>query len=48
METEIQKELQNILKYISVNNVKPINTKKIFAMSVMNILWQFTAGNKQY
>ncbi|CAH0716015.1 unnamed protein product, partial [Brenthis ino] len=46
MMAEIQKELDSILKYISENNHTSINSKKILAMSVMNILWQFTAGER--
>ncbi|CAG9558762.1 unnamed protein product [Danaus chrysippus] len=43
MEGEIQRELQYIIKYIDDHNNTPINPKTILAISVMNILWKFTA-----
>nr|ARA91629.1 cytochrome P450 monooxygenase [Pieris rapae] len=46
MEKEIQNELANILEYIEKNRQTPINPKLILAMSVMNILWKFTAGER--
>ncbi|XP_052746654.1 probable cytochrome P450 305a1 isoform X2 [Bicyclus anynana] len=46
MEAEIKKELQSILNYINEHKSKPINPKTILAMSVMNILWKFTAGER--
>ncbi|XP_032527287.2 probable cytochrome P450 305a1 [Danaus plexippus] len=44
MEGEIQRELQYIIQYIDNHNNTPINPKTILAISVMNILWKFTAG----
>lgn len=44
MEKEIQNELTNVIEYIDKNKTTPINPKSILAMSVMNILWKFTAG----
>ncbi|XP_034839373.1 probable cytochrome P450 305a1 [Maniola hyperantus] len=46
MEVEIKKELRSILDYINRHKSKPINPKTILAMSVMNILWKFTAGER--
>ncbi|XP_039764086.1 probable cytochrome P450 305a1 isoform X2 [Pararge aegeria] len=46
MEAEIKKELQSIINYINTHKSKPINPKTILAMSVMNILWKFTAGER--
>ncbi|XP_072930634.1 probable cytochrome P450 305a1 [Epargyreus clarus] len=46
MEKEIQYEMISILQYIKENNNKPINPKNILAMSVMNILWRYMAGER--
>ncbi|CAK1554866.1 unnamed protein product [Leptosia nina] len=46
MESEIQNELANVLQYIDKNKSTAINPKLILAMSVMNILWKFTAGER--
>ncbi|XP_047543635.1 probable cytochrome P450 305a1 [Vanessa atalanta] len=45
MEAHIQNEMQKILNYISNQN-KPFNPKNMLAMSVINILWKFTAGEQ--
>nr|QLI62166.1 cytochrome P450 17 [Streltzoviella insularis] len=46
MEKEIQNEMRNIVDYIKHNNHQPINPKNILAMTVMNVLWNYVAGER--
>ncbi|XP_041987465.1 probable cytochrome P450 305a1 [Aricia agestis] len=46
MEAEVQKEMLHIIDYIDKNRHKPINPKGQLAISVMNTLWKFTAGER--
>ncbi|CAH2034746.1 unnamed protein product, partial [Iphiclides podalirius] len=46
MEKEIQDEMINIINYLESNSHKPVNPINILAMSVMNILWSYVAGER--